>query len=1028
VKDIATDSAVQYMEGSTIDTLESWRLKESSTLQELYLSDLDYNENLMKEFIVPSSNRVKMSTGETVDVPSTVNLFMFPTRKRLYDENEYAARLKPKVQTLKERGELKRRSFVVFVNGKKVPDDRVLVYASQNGTDVFIPCSYFDKKNLNSLVCTVHEYGECYLQYYIDNTLSRMIGDTSKGSISIPPRLRAKIIKRYILVYVDGLLLEPAEFEITIDGLCFSVELVGEPSSFLNKPVEVVVDSSILGSFSNRYINSSNDLFFFIPKDNTMTLDFAIFQYMCDIYLNGERIPSYDIAQKSYRHFLYKRPLTENVVTSRIVLSDKRKLSSSFYPYIDSFMQYEMWADEKQTIQQLAGEIVEDTEIQPPFINYKQLAFPPENKYIVDEKVTSLMSNLQRIKAMIAENTNYFRALLSYYGIKEEEYTVTRGEGIDDDNKKVGIVLENNDGVYPNRDDSLLEVYINGKKIQDTSLTYVNKAGADYIQIPMKFFRKGKDPQKVSNASLTEDKKYYTDVIHLYRYKTTSCQQGSISFECAPQDWMHSNTWIDICDIPGVSGNLFDYDISELVVYQRTNRDTDKNHFYIDMEGAVSYFGIVHEKNKDGSINYSLRHELHDDGKEYLQIIIPEGSCIQKDSKVYISNPRFHSQRTFTVQVTANSLNNESRLVLNSVDRGEVIPKAVGDYLIKLFINGSCCIKDVDYFISSPETRDTVVNTIIIFRRKVEIDDVIEIVYTGTKNRWLCGYSNIPASNKFGLLYLSALRIPFSTDYIDVYLNEKKLDKDDIVVYTDRLVRIKNNLLPFRNVSFYTRLSVGYPDLNPYIEEHMKNRDPFDVYIEEFCKSVDYETDSEGDKSINDIFETTTIGTDDDGNPIYPDVIPEDPDVPPIQQIDPFLDRFGRDFNTDRNQVTKYFDANEFKLIDFDEYLILLNEKTLATHHIVLNANSPEKIHDDFIFDPNRYYRNVPEIMKVIADTFNLGFITKDMDSNAPISKYTDPLLSTYLYPRDVIPLDSNRVFTEKELQETVVLDSNIVP
>jgi hypothetical protein len=945
-----------------------------------------------------------MSNGQIVNIPIQERMFMFKTTKKLYDKNENREQVVPEFQSLYNRGMKGRRSFLVFINGKKIPDSQIYVFASQHGTDLFIPSKYWSPETPNTLVCTVHDYSD---GGYANTYLSSTTGSAVAG-IHIPIRLQSSFLKKFLEIYVNGIYVDTDAYTISNEGTTCTIYFNDTNAYSSEYSLEAIVDGSIMDSYGDNYLNSSGDLFAFIPKESSALIETAVFLYMCDIYINGYRIPSSDMLQKSYRHFMYKRPLPDGVLSSpyktRIVVSDKHILSKEFASYIDSFMEYEKWVSDEMAVKQMSGDGDPSYNIKPEFIDFTKMEFPPKNKYIFDSDITRMMSNYQRAIKMIEENSRYLENLLRYYGVSEEVYTVERGDGESDTNKMVSILLDNDSEDDNDIHTRECELYINDNKITNDDLIYFTKIKANFLKIP-----------------ITKFPKEQTSVIKLYKFKSENQSQEYYRF-IADGSFAHNNIWKQVSSIPGVSGGLGTYELSELRVFRQLHPDSgDGDYYYVKQYGGEISFGLVQNQPS----NYTLREITDAGGVKRLEIKIPNTSEIRLDDIVYIANPRFHGSKSFTVSENNDTINNESRLILNNVVDGEIIPKFFGNYLAKIFVNGRILVPDVDYFVLDPEKNVKLASSLIIFRKQINPGDNIEIVYTGIRNKFLCGYLDIPVSNKYGFIFLSSLPFPFSLDYIDMYINDIKLTKENVAVYSDRLIRIKGIELPFRNVALFSRFSIPLDSFYPYMEQYATTGSVFDTYIKLFCGDVIYDADkplvNPDDPSINNVYENNQA----DGGNNPPAPAPENPNPPPITIIDPFLDRFGRDMNSDRNMVNKYFDANEYKIIDFDEYLILLNDYQKETHTITLDTNSKEHIREDFDFDPNRHYRSLPEIYDVIAEVFKTGAITIPMDSNTTLAPYVDPLLKTYLYASDVLPIDSNRIFKDSELAKDVVLDSN---
>jgi hypothetical protein len=503
------------------------------------------------------------------------------------------------------------------------------------------------------------------------------------------------------------------------------------------------------------------------------------------------------------------------------------------------------------------------------------------------------------------------------------------------------------------------------------------------------------------------------------------------SFNTGTYDWLHSDIpeWVKVESIPGYSGSLGVYELNELAVFVMTDKDVDTDHYFVDVEGGLIYYGMV----PNNPHNYALKEVYDETNTKKLYIRIPHGSIINSNTQVIISNPKFHMSKQYILGNMG--VDSEYRILLNPVESGVIIPIIIGNYLIKIYCNGQILLPDIDYFILTPQTYERITNSLIMFKRRMKSTDTIEIVYTGITNEFVSGYVSIPSTNKYGFIYFDKLKIPFSLDYLDLYINGKKLDKEDVTVYTDRLVRIKNTTLPFRDVMLFTRLSVGLTPFIPYMAQYAVSGNEFDTYIKTFCKDVIFdgvttELDS-ASPSINDVFESTITG---DNVPLWiqgedtntPLDIVEIPKGEEIIRTIPFMDRLTQDYNSDTNKMSKYFDSNVLKIILSDDYRILIEQYYKDTHQIIFDANAFEYMPQDFIFDPNKYYRNSYELIRLLSNLFKIGRIT-DMDSNEKMLHYKTPVLERFLYPDDVIAFDSNAGLETETFPKDIVLDSNIL-
>lgn len=1002
---LITDEVLRFMEQNTIDHINTSRRIESSIITEYYLTGIDFN-TVYRNNLVSSGNWTTTSTGKSIQIPSKDRLICFPTTKRLYDREEAESQSVPQVETLAARGLRQKRSFMVYLNGLKIPDVDVFVYASAVGTDLYIPAKHFDTINPNTIVCTVRDFGNSRYNNYVS---LNHFGSTA----TVPYRHEGEpLTKKMVQVWINGLHVKNERIQISLNGNSFGVSIQNAPSSTYR--LEIMVDKKITGRYVENYVNSQKDLFLYIPESSSdLTTEKSIFLHMCDIYIDGYKISNQDLIQKTHRHIYYKKsnPLKEDPYQTEIVISDKQQSEQALADYMDEFMKYERWASAENELKILANEEPENLYIKPDFIDYTQQSFPPENKYIVDSDVTRLMSNEQRALKMIEENSYYLKSLLKMYAIPEEEYTVTRNPAIPNKpNEAVTILLDMDSEDKDNMYSRLLSLYINEKKIPSKNIEQFEQWKTDNVRIPISYF---------SNDGV--------DKVRLYKYPTENYSPKWVRFNPDGESWVGTHTFKPLREISTIHGDLGVYNINELKVFVSCTPDIDNQEYYfIKMKGVSVYYRIIEDKRE----NYTLREVQNPvTGEKTIEMQIPLGSNIDKTRKVMIVNPNYFNSGMFDLN-TGIDPNWKDRIILNTSNTdGELIPVIFGPYMVQVFLSGELLVPDLDYFIVTPETFDKVTSTSLIFRRQIKPTDVIEFVHTGGRNTCLSGYEIIPKTNKYGFVFFENLRIPFSLEYMDMFVNGKKMRNEDIEVYTDRLVRVKNEALPFLNVMLFSRLKVGLEKFEPYIQEYLARQNDFDSYIRQYCGKVIFDDALVGEpipytnQDINVIYETEAPDDIDDSGKTPNPVTPGDPQLP--IRFNPLLNRLATDYMNDINKITKYFDSNVRKPVFFDEYLMIIEEKYRNSHEIPFDANSTDSLSVDFVFDPNKYYRSHDEVLAMLVKMMSTGAIDEIVDAKLDMSNYRSPLLKTFLYPADIITLDSNRVL--KDVDETVVLDSNLI-
>ncbi len=1031
-ENIIDDKCLRYMEANTLNYAHQHRYMEASVVDELYFEDTKNPGNL-NEYSwaylnaynkVPSGNMgIKMVSGvlanigyyektilngvETKVWRSPYSFFHFTTSRKLYDLNETMERVKTVVQSLKERALSKRKSIEVYVNGKKVPDTVVFVYASNMGTDVFIPCEYFIVDGINNMSWVMKDYSDgSYMSNY-DGTLTsggaKVIGPAYTRSEELTPSM--------ISLYIGGVYIPHSKYTYTLEGINRTVQIqLTDPSAIPSTDTygEVIVDVKCKSHFTNHYVNSNGDLFIFAPKNATLLTESAIFIRQLAVYIEGLRIPYVKLAQKTYRHITYTgsdynfSSFDGNV---EMVVSDRNVEFIPIINYRDSFMEFEKWVTEEEAIKALSDDD-EDLAFNPP-ISYADMSFPPKGYYDYDITAIQLMSNEERVLLMLRENHHYIMNLLRYIAGVEDAYKITIPNGTKTDGRYVDIQLDRYDDDEHNQETRMVEPYVGELKIDNKTYSLISKLKSDVIRFPMGLFPQGE-----------------TTLTRIYKTKCKNNEAYFCKFNTGENEFVGNGEWQRVDEIPGLTGKLGYYELDDLYIYQNAD-NSDGKAYFIDIPNASVYFSIIPNR----SSNYELRKVVDENNAEHLEIKIPEGSTIEKNRIVYISNARFHSSRTYKI---SQSLDNQStsRLVLNNVYEGEVQPLTVADYTIKVFLNGKILVPDKDYFLTEPANYSRITCTVIIFRVAVKETDVVDVLFMGIKAKIYANYTSISPKNKYGFIYFSRLDVPFSMDYLDLYMDGIKLTEKDVTIYSDRLVKInKKFTLPYIDVVLYSRFSYNHDVLKPYLDVYNQKECEFDSYVKRFCKNFIYDEDYDIDNSDTDWVDTGIDEIFQDSDGIADEDKSEaevDPNKSESARINPFMNRVAYDYATDMNRMSKYVDSNKDKDLESDDYRILLNAAQRNANAFIFDANSDESSGTvDFIFNCNKYCRLTEKQLPVYYDILSDTKYNNKLDSNRSLLYYTRPLLARFSYPSECEPIDSNYTYEDEEMDGLTILDAN---
>jgi len=1002
---IITEDLVNFVEKNILDTVKIQRLQESSAVREYHKLGLSY-DTLKNENLVLVNNSVEAISGINITVPSNTvskEFFHFSTPTKFYNTNELKAGERPAIEVLSERCSKYRCGCMVFVNGYKVPDATIYIYATNVGTDIFIPTRYFSMNKPNDLVLVKKDYSnKNYYSKYLAKSSS-----TTVTQIRVP-----NDDKCHIDVWIDGVHMNDDEYEL------FNIETLSETSVMYSiqftsivpneSEIEIIFDSSHqIKSTNNHWLSRKNgDLWIYFLADDQTLIKNAVFANMCDIYVDGLRIPSIIIQQKTYRHFMLAGVDPDKLsYKTEIVVSDSGIPFESIIDYIDDFIQYERWVTDEEFFRTVEREDdLNDIVIKPPFIEKDNLVFPPTKLYLVDTNDKFDLTFEERLGKIIQENPLYVRQILRYFGIEEEEYEIIRNGRVHE-NEQVHLLLDTNYVDSLNRNTRNLEAYVNSKKVLDSVITYDVKHGADYANFPIRLFSLG---------VTTEDRR---DYLKVYRSYPNNWGMNFLRFKLTDDPVSGAELEIVLDDIPDaeITKRWSEmYEASELRLFRLIpDKSARSDLTYLNIPGAEVFYEFIEP------INYTIeRREIS--GVEKLVLTIPEGSNLRKNDVVCIVNPQFFIHKTFNIAMSDDA-SSKFRVVLNDMLDGEVLPMIFDKYLVKVFVNGKLLNPRFDYSILTPADDNTVTSSSVIFNRRIYSTDVIEVEISGLKNRWLASYKSLTSMNKWGLMYLPNLSIPFDMDYMDVFVNGEKLGYDDIDIISSKLIRIKKSL-PYDDVIIVSRLSIDIGLLSKYLNIYEAfNAAGFDGYISRMTDGMLFDdTSGDGEEYTDDAIETyKKLHEGDEGNP-------EDEEHElPEGVTDPFYDRLVRDFNADRNLMSKVFDANKLKDIYSDEYAVLIPSEVRRTGLVIFDANAERSVISEcFQFDANLNYRTSAQILELLRQVHTE--LEDVMDANKFIEQENiKSVMEPYLYQHELIMLDANKPFTDERDDEDVVFDSN---
>ena len=169
------------------------------------------------------------------------------------------------------------------------------------------------------------------------------------------------------------------------------------------------------------------------------------------------------------------------------------------------------------------------------------------------------------------------------------------------------------------------------------------------------------------------------------------------------------------------------------------------------------------------------------------------------DTKFYYHKSMYVSKDdTFNVfKVTMKSIQEENLsedlIKYNGVDYSDLsgIPIISGT-IPELYVNGSVWTVDNDYEYVTPLDNDLLATSVVIVKSVIEDNSSFVFDFVEAHQEFLVDNNDCYIRNKHGLLYFKDLEFPFSLDYMDLFINGKKVSPCDITILSDKMIRVGN--------------------------------------------------------------------------------------------------------------------------------------------------------------------------------------------------------------------------------------------
>ena len=443
----------------------------------------------------------------------------------------------------------------------------------------------------------------------------------------------------------------------------------------------------------------------------------------------------------------------------------------------------------------------------------------------------------ERIKRLITERPTLLRRLLEQISNETKRFIVI-GNNDDITVSSVKKIDDPNQHIY-------YKIYVNHNLIESAMYSTKRDNGYDYITIkkdvlePLTYntdgtLKTGRNEIEMFQFDLSfKEKLIFKDNIN-NNFETFIEENGEKYYEKTYDldqlPFEHGFLPENICAIELIKYDWFDYTQSESnFIYPDENRTGYR---------MVKLFEIVEKT--DTTVR--IRIKLHDydplhTGSNFF-ILLKEYNVVER---ITITNPDRSYMETNDLLIPVYSTYTEYGLD----EHGNKIIIADNKYIP--YINTSepiitCGGKEMIYgkdsVFSNPEINGILTSSFIILKRQLNIGDEVVVQFNSNKtNILIVGYDDLEINNRYGLIYLSELKYPISTEYMNIYINGEKMSAYDIDILSDKLIRVHHMVRPIRSILITTNTKYKESEIQDFLQCYHES--DFEKTLEEIFANCD---------------------------------------------------------------------------------------------------------------------------------------------------------------------------------------------
>lgn len=488
------------------------------------------------------------------------------------------------------------------------------------------------------------------------------------------------------------------------------------------------------------------------------------------------------------------------------------------------------------------------------FISFKEVLSENGNLFDVDRAINKYdymayktTSPSERVKELIRQRPTLLRRLLEQFSNKSKRFIVM-GNTQDITISSISKIEDPSQNIY-------YKIFLNHEILDSKYITIERENDFDYITI---------DKSALLPLIENDDGDGYKSGVNIiemfqfdlsYKEKTIYRENINNGFtqNIDRQGEMVYRKTYDLKDLPFDEGLVSD-DICAIEKVSKNWYDSRNPEFYYIYPGPekygwrlVKYFKVISKTDTNLTIELKLHEYAQNRTDGYFYLLAKQynvAEAIRFDN----TDGTFMEENDLLIPIY------NSYTVYKTNELGEKVVDHVDDYIP--YINNSEpiitknkeeLIFGKDYTFMNPEKNVQLSTSYIIFKNQTEHNDEIVVQFNSNKtNILIVGYDDLEIDNRFGLIYLSELPYPVSTEYMNIYVNGMKMSEYDVDILSDKLIRVHNCTRPIRSVLITTNSIYKDIELNEYISLYKESK--FEKLLSEIFWNCDPSKHIDGNK------------------------------------------------------------------------------------------------------------------------------------------------------------------------------------